>query len=345
MAKTITDIAKEAGVSRATVSGVLNDNPNVSAKTRERVLAIIKKYHYEPNHVARALAMRKTGLVGLIVKDISNPLYSKISLGVEEVCEGAGYNVIIGNTHKDWQREVEYVNLLSRRRVDGLIIFPLQRGVNVAHIRELTEANLPFVLLAEVPGINADLVRSDDETGAYNATRHLLEQDRQNLMYVAGPESFLANDRRLKGFKKALREFDVKQSNRILQSGWRLQDGYQAGKHLVQQKKALPDGVFCYNDPVAIGFMRALLEHQVRIPQDVAVIGFDDAAVSGYLNPGLTTVAQPACDIGRQAALRLIERINEKTKRAPAKHIYLKTELVIRESSGVLRENFSASFR
>ncbi len=335
MTKTISDIAHEAGVSRATVSGVLNDNPNVSAKTRERVLAIIKKHNYEPNHMARALALRKTGLVGLIVKDISNPLYSKISLGVEEICEAAGYSVIIGNTHKDWQREVEYVNLLKRRRVDGLIIFPLQRGVNISHIRELQEANLPFVLLAEVPGIDADLVRADDKTGAYNATRHLLEQGYRDLVYISGPESFLANDRRLLGFQNALQEFAITfDSSCLVKSGWRFHDGYEAGKSLIQQKKKLPDGAFCYNDPVAIGFMRALSENGIQIPRQVAVIGFDDSSVSAYLNPGLTTVAQPAREIGRQAAQRLMERIREKTKRAPAKHIYMQTHLVIRESCG-----------
>lgn len=334
MAKTISDIAKEAGVSRATVSGVLNDNPNVSEKTRERVLAIIKKYNYEPNHVARALALRKTGLIGLVVKDISNPLYSKISLGVEEVCEETGYSVIIGNTHKEWQREVEYVNLLKRRRVDGLIIFPLQRGVDISHIRELKEANLPFVLLAEVPDLDADLVRSDDETGAYQATRHLLNLGRRHVLYIAGPPSFMANDRRLEGFKRALGEYDIELTpQHLVQSGWRLEDGYEAGKRIVEEQKML-DGAFCYNDPVAIGLMRALLESGQRIPDDIAIVGFDDSSVSGYLNPGLTTVAQPAHEIGRQAALRLVKRIRDKEKIKSTKQLYLDTQLIVRDSTG-----------
>ena len=145
---TIADIAKEAGVSRATVSGVLNDNPNVSAKTRERILEIIKKHNFTPNAVARALALRHTGLIGLIVKDISNPLYSKISLGVEEVCEKQGYNVIIGNTHTSTEREADYVELLKQRRVDGLILFPMQKEVDISHLHELVQLNLPFVLLS-----------------------------------------------------------------------------------------------------------------------------------------------------------------------------------------------------
>ncbi len=201
---TIADIAKEAGVSRATVSGVLNNNPNVSTKTRERISAIIKKYNFTPNAVARALALQHTGLIGLIIKDISNPLYSKISLGVEQVCEKEGYSVIIGNTHTDIDREVAYMDLLKQRRVDGLIIFPAQRGVHVGHLQELLQQKLPFVLLANVPGIDTDLVRCDDEGGAFAAVQQFIRSGRKKLIYISGPGDFLASDRRLNGFRRAL---------------------------------------------------------------------------------------------------------------------------------------------
>ena len=146
MALTISDIAQLAGVSRATVSGVLNGSSTVSEKTKKKVLAIIEKHNYRPNEVARALALRHTGLIGLIIRDISNPLFSKIALGVEEVCIRRGYSVIIGNTRKEPEREITNINLLRRRRVDGLIIIPLQNVPDLSHIWELKREKYPFVL-------------------------------------------------------------------------------------------------------------------------------------------------------------------------------------------------------
>jgi len=339
MAITISDIAQIAGVSRATVSGVLNNSPLVSKKTKERVMAIIKEYNYRPNEIARALALKHTGLLGLIVKDISNPLYSKITLGVEEACAENGYSVIIGNTHKNWDKEVSHVNLLKRRRVDGLIIFPLQKGTDLSHIRELKEEDYPFVLLAEVPGIEADLVRSDDETGALGAVEHLIKLGRKRIAYITGPDTALASDRRLSGFRRALEKNKISFSEHcVLKGGWRFEDGYTAGKEMLSRGDFNPDGVFCYNDQVAIGFIRALGESGLQVPRDVAVVGFDDAGVSAYLETSLTTVAQPAKKIGYESAKLLIKRIMEKRNKdaehMPIEKKFLKTELIIRESCG-----------
>ncbi len=334
MAITIADIAREAGVSRATVSGVLNNNPNVAAKTKERIQAIIEKHGYRPNAMARALALQSTGMIGLIVKDISNPLYSKIALGVEEICDDAGYSVVMGNTHKDWEREVEFANLLKNRRVDGLIIFPLQKNTDLHHIQELEAAHLPFVLLADLPGVDADLVRADDESGAFEAAEHLIQQGCKKLAYISGPKEFFASDRRLNGFKKALKKHHIEFNEAcVFQSGWRMEDGYNTGLRMVQNTSVQPDGIFCYNDPVAIGLMRALIEHGRRIPQDVAVVGFDDDDISAFVQPGLTTVAQPAQEIGRLATQQLLERIQAKENEGTPERIYLKTNLIVRGSS------------
>ena len=332
---TISDIAKDAGVSRATVSGVINDNPNVSAKTKEKVLAIIKKHKFTPNAVARALALQYTGLIGLVVKDISNPLYSKISFGVEEICEKEGYNVIIGNTHTSTNREVAYVELLKQKRVDGLIVFPMQKNVDITHLHEMSQSSLPFVLLADVPGIDADLVRADDETGAYEAVQHLIRGGRKKLMYISGPEQFTASDRRLKGFRRAHEENGIEfRESQVVRSGWRLEDGYLTGEQLAGNPKNVPDGLFCYNDPVATGVIRALFEHGLSVPQDVGVVGFDDDFVSAYLKPGLSTVAQPALEIGRAAATRVLQRIRSNGKNWKPEKQYLKTKLIVRESCG-----------
>ena len=335
MAMTIGDIARLAGVSRATVSGVLNSSPTVSEKTRIKVLAIIKKHNYRPNEVARALALNHTDTLGLVVKDISNPLYSKISLGVEEIIDEENFSVIIGNTHKDQKREVSLVTMLKRRRVDGLIIFPVQKTENIQHIKDLVNENYPFVLLAEIPGIDADFVRADDETGAFEATAHLLKLGRQKVGYISGPESALASDRRRKGYERALLANGVTPNSDLVRlGGWRVEDGYRAGREFISCSGNCPDSVLCYNDSVAIGLMRALVEAGVKVPQDTAVIGFDDAGVGAFLETGLTTVAQPAQEIGRRAAKLIMDRIKEISDFTETQKVLLNTKLIVRETCG-----------
>jgi DNA-binding LacI/PurR family transcriptional regulator len=312
---------------------VLNENPAVNKKTRDRILKIIQEYNYKPNEIARSLALKHTRLLGLIVKDISNPLYGKISMGVEQICNQYGYSLIIGNTHKDWEREVTNIAVLERRRVDGLIIFPLQKHVNTDHIAALKKNDFPFILLAEIPGIKADLVRAEDESGAFQATTHLIRSGCRRVAYLKGPSIAMASDRRLRAYKKALTNAGLQyDDDYVLDGGWRIEDGYQAGKALCKSHKPLPDGIFCYNDSVAIGLLRALVEGGKRIPEDVAIVGFDDAGMGGYLETALTSVRQPAVEIGRKAAELLLRRI--KNKNLPFKKIFLKTELIVRETCG-----------
>ena len=335
MAMTISDIARLAGVSRATVSGVLNQSPAVGEKTKARVLAIIAEHNYKPNEVARALARKQTGMIGLLVKDISNPLYSQIALGVEEACAQRGYSVIMGNTHKEHEREIANINLLKRRRVDGLIIFPLQKGSDLGHIHDLATENYPFVLLAEVPGVDADLVRADDETGAFAATEHFIRSGKQRIAYIRGPESALASDRRLRGYRRALLKHDIiSRDEWIFKGGWRIEHGYLAGQAMLKSFGENPDGVFCYNDSVAIGFIRALNEAGIQVPLDIAVIGTDDSRVSAYLETALTTVAQPAHEIGFKAMDLLWRRMQHRNESISTRQIFLPTRLVVRETCG-----------
>jgi DNA-binding LacI/PurR family transcriptional regulator len=339
MALTISDIAKLAGVSRATVSGVLNNSPTVSERTKTKVLAIIEKHNYRPNAIARALALKQTGVIGLLVKDISNPLYSQIAMGVEELCVDNNYSVIMGNTNTQPERELSKINLLKRRQVDGLILLPVQKGVDMGHLWELRKENYPFVLLAEVPGIQADLVRADDEKGAFEAVDHLIKLGRRRIGYICGPETAMASDRRLEGYRRALIENNlVPREDLVITCGWRLEHGYQAGLRLREGNNPMPDALFCYNDSVALGLIRALTEGQIDVPDDVAVVGFDDAPTSGFLETALTTVAQPAHRIGYRAAQVLLDRIHAKNNSSPFQSIFLETHLVVRESCGANRK-------
>lgn len=339
MSLTISDIAKLAGVSRATVSGVLNNSPTVRERTKDRVLAIIKKHNYRPNAIARALALKQTGVIGLLVKDISNPFYSQIAMGVEEVCVDNNYSVIMGNTNTQPERELSKINLLKNRQVDGLILLPVQKGVDLGHLWELRRENYPFVLLAEVPGIHADLVRADDEKGAFDAVEHLIKLKKRRIAYVCGPKTALASDRRLEGFRRALIQNNfVPKDELVIAGGWRLEHGYQAGLDLRKHSDPLPDAVLCYNDSVALGLIRALTEGQIEVPEDVAVIGFDDAPTSAFLETALTTVAQPAHMIGYRAGEVLLQRIHNKNSDSAFQSIFLPTRLRIRESCGAQKK-------
>ena len=334
MPLTIGDIAKLAGVSRATVSGVLNNSPTVSKKTYERVMAIIQENNYRPNAVARALALNKTGILGLVVKDISNPLYSQIALGVEEICDENEYHLMISNTHQDWARQVNNINTLKRRRVDGLIIFPLQKGHDLEHIHNLEKEKFPYVLLAELPGVESDLVRADDEHGTQLAVDHLYKLGRRRVVHVTGPEVAMATERRLHAFRQAVESLGHKFDNSmIIPGGWRYKDGYKAGYQISQCLRECPDGIFCYNDSVAVGLIRAMTEQGKNIPQDISIMGFDDSGIASYLETSLTTVAQPAREIGRKAAELILEQIKSRKKAKP-RTILLPTRLIVRETCG-----------
>jgi DNA-binding LacI/PurR family transcriptional regulator len=334
MALTISDIARLAGVSRATVSGVLNNSPAVSEKTKQRVLEIIKKNNYKPNEIARALALKQTGLIGLLVNDISNPLYSKVALGVEDVCVEEGYSMIMSNSRRDYEREIANVNLLKRRRVDGLIILPLQNDTDLGHIFQLKQETFPFVLLAEVPGIDADVIRVDDENGAYEATEHLIRQNRKTIIHISGPQEQLATQRRIRGYQRALVAHDlVPKDDLIFPGGDRLSHGYHCGRKVLSSP-VKPDAAVCFNDSVAVGFIRALIEAGIRVPEDLSVIGFDDSGASAYLETSLTTMAQPAQQIGQKAAELLMRSISHKDNPPDTQKILLNPELVVRETCG-----------
>jgi DNA-binding LacI/PurR family transcriptional regulator len=219
--------------------------------------------------------------------------------------------------------------------VDGLIIFPVQSREKLDHIADLCKENYPFVLLAEIPGVKADLVRADDESGAFEATEHLIKLGRKKIAYISGPGGALASDRRRSGYERALKAYGNDPTSELVSpGGWRVKDGYLAGRKFLSCKENCPDAILCYNDSVAIGLIRALIEGGIKIPQDVSVVGFDDAGVGAYLETGLTTVAQPALEIGRRAATILMNRIKNKNNNKKYKKVLLSTKLIVRETCG-----------
>ena len=334
MTVTISDIARIADVSKATVSAVLIDRPGISRETRERVREIVKRLNYRPNQVARSLSNRETQSIGLIVKEIDNPYFTKIMKGVVDACSGHGYTMLLGSSELSPEKEIASVESLLHQRVDGLIISPLQ-GVNFdfAYLAELVRDRIPLVMLEEVRNFQTNVVDVESREAAMKAVRHLIATGHERIVYFAGPEMSHHNRERIEGFRSAYVEHGFpSRLEDIVPAGSTLAAGYAAGKRVFAGPGDRPTAVFCFNDLVAIGLMNALLEVGIRVPEDVSIIGFDDNPFCELVRVPLTTIHVPAYEMGVKAAELLIEQIG--CKDTPMKRkVTLEARLVLREST------------
>ena len=334
---TIQDVANRAGVSKATVSAVLNDKGTVKQSTREEVLAAIRELNYRPNPAARRL-LSSGGIrsVGFVLREIANPYYAEIIAGAEDYLRDRGYIVVIAASEGEFETEQRIVNLLTLKDVDGLLLTPvLDQETDLAHLFDLKRRNVCFVLLEEVHGIQANLVDVDNTAGAKQAVRHLIELGHSRIVHFGGPEYSLHSDERIAGVRAAYSESRLVFSDEVvLRVGDSLMDGYRTGLDFFQGRGAdeRPTAVTCYNDLVAIGLCRALDELGIRVPEDVSVVGYDDLQLLDYVFPRLTSVQVPKREVGRMAAEILHQNI-ESSGAQPPRKVYLHAELVVREST------------
>jgi LacI family transcriptional regulator len=306
---TITEIAKLANVSKSSVSLVLNNKPGVSEKTRAKVLGIIKKYRYRPNQIAQSLAGGETRGVGLIIKEIDNPYFGRLMRGVYDACSKLGYTVLLGSSEQLPGKESEIIRTMVSKRVDGLIISPLQNEeADYSNLVDLMKDAYPLVILGSLPNYPANSVDIDNHAAAFDAVSHLIQLGHRNIAHLAGPSGH--GMKRLEGYKAALLEHSLPlRKNSIIHVDPYAPNGYQAGREMFAGVKDPPTAVFCYNDLVAIGLMNALLDLGIDVPGSVSVMGFDDIDLAGYLRIPLSTVRMPAYEIGTSAANLLISRL------------------------------------
>jgi DNA-binding LacI/PurR family transcriptional regulator len=330
---TISEIAKLANVSKSAVSIVLNNKRGVSEKTRKIILDTIKKYNYNPNHNAQSLAAKETKSIGLIIKEIDNPYFSKVMKGVYDACSESGYSVLLGSSELSTNKETEIINALLSKRVDGLLISPLQREESdYPYLFNLLKENYPLVVLGEIVNYSTNIVDIDNFRAAYDAVSYLIKLGHKRIAYLAGPIHSGHGQKRLEGYKHALIDNNLTINNRdILTIEPYTPNGYKAGRELFLNKKDHPSAVFCYNDLVAIGLIDALLELKIRVPEKVSVIGFDNIDFSKYVKIPLTTVQMPAYEIGKAATNLLINRIVNSSEQSKEKLI-LKHKLIKRNS-------------
>jgi LacI family transcriptional regulator len=330
---TILQVANQAGVSPTTVSHVINKTRFVSAEVTERVQAAMNELGYQPNALARSLRRGQTLTLGLILPDSANPYFAEVGREIESLTFQNGYSLILCNAEDNGHKESIYTDVLSKKQVDGMIF--VATGTESDSVRTLLKQRLPLVLVdRQLDGIEADTVLTDNYCGGILAAKHLAGAGHARFGCITGPSYLTPSAERVTGFLETLTGFGIPTQHITLQSGnFHPDSGYQAGFQLMRAEQR-PTAIFCCNDMMAIGLYRAIAELGLRIPDDVAVIGFDDIDLSQYLTPPLTTIKQPKHQIGEAAVGMLLERI--KDRNLPARRVMLKTQLVVRKSTGTL---------
>ncbi len=327
---TIDDIAKLAGVSYQTVSRVINNKPYVSAATKQRVQKVIAEMDYRPNPIARSLATARTATIGLVVPDISNPYFSAIARGVEQVAYAHNYSVLLCNTGEDASRELEVLHTLDERYVDGVIACGL-RHEDALLQEALTQFPATVLVNRHFTDETIPAIMVDDVLGGYMATQHLLQMGHTAVGFMAGPTNSYSGVKRLQGYQQALEEANI-----VCRTGWVQHSlptvaGGEAAAHSLLSNHPELSALFCYNDLVAIGVLRHCAVQGRRVPQDMAIVGYDNIMLATLVSPPLTTCHVPREEMGSQAVSMLLNCINNEAKKCD--EIVVTPELIIRAST------------
>jgi DNA-binding LacI/PurR family transcriptional regulator len=325
---TLADIAKATGLAKSTISGALNNKSGFSEKTRQRVLKAAEELGYIPNEIARGLSSKSTGSIGLIIKDITNPFYNHITKGVQEIASEHGYTVFLCSSGEEHHAEIQHIQAMVRKRVDGLIIAPLLEEVTFDHFFELKEKDMPFVLLGKVPGLSCDTYEFDDYDGGRQVTEHLLSMGHTQICFIRGPKTSKAAKMRYSAFIDTLKEHGIEEDERyVFQNANGLVDGMSIGKQIAELSDR-PTAVICFDDVIAIGVVKALMEAGLNVPEDLSIIGFDDIELNTF---PLTTVSIPTYEAGKALAWTLFDRIL-KRRVSGFQHITFEQKLIVRSS-------------
>lgn len=332
MSITIKEIAQLAGVSKTTVSKVLNNkDESISQATREKIQKIVKENNYVQNKLAQSLVTKKTNTIGLLIPDIRNPFFTEISRGVEDKAHEEGYNIILCNTDEDSEKEYKGIVTLLGRMIDG-IIFAASSDTNRKNVN-YSNITIPTVLIDKSVNINLGnlkgTIKLDNFQGAYMATKYLLDNGHRKILNLCGPLNEITSDR-LEGYKKALYEYGIEyREDLVVEGKYKIEWGYNFIKNIVNKDFS---AIFCGNDLIAIGVIKGLEEMGLNVPNDVSVVGFDDIQIASLITPSLTTIRQPAYDIGYKASEILIRDL-ENNDIKDLDTLVFKPELIVRSST------------
>lgn len=333
------DVAKYAGVSRATVSAVINKNKFVSKQLTKRVKRAIRELNYRPNAIARSLKLKKTHTIGLVIHNITSPFWPPVVKAIENYLAKDGYNIILGSTDEDPDKERVTLEVLREKQVDGIILMPAGNK-NKGYIQEIVNSRLPLVFLDRgIDGVDTHIVGIDHYRGAYNAVRHLIASNHRRIGIVSFPVHIISSAERVEGYKRALKDCDIPIDQSLIKIGdFTEESGYEKTLELLAMRKP-PDALFTCNHLLTVGALKAIKEKKLRIPKDIALIGFDDLPWTSCFDPPLTMIAQPTHALGVAAAKIMIESLKYKKRMQKSKKLILEPKLIVRESCGCRKDS------
>ncbi len=325
------DIAKIAGVSLGTVSHVLNNSAGVREPLRQRVLAAVQAASYQPSQLARGLRRVKTNMIGMIIPDITNPFFPAVVRGAEDVAFSNGYRLILCNTDNDHSKELVHLNELRTYLPAGLIVIPSNFSDLSVQAESYRRVGTGVVCIDRLPkNWTGDSVTADNEGGAYNATRCLLQMGHTKLAAITGPMHLTNANERLSGFKRAMRKAKLHLAPEYMQETTFDKQGGHSKTVILLRLIPRPTAIFAGNDMIALGALMAIREAGLRCPEDISLIGFDDLDLAETTNPALSSVSQSGYQLGSTAARILLDRLEG--DKGPAKHLVLETYLKLRHS-------------
>lgn len=308
---TLADIAREVEVSKTTVSMVLNNKDgNISQETREKILKKAKELNYVPNFLAKSLTTNKSYSIGVIVPDIQNPFFSEMAKAIEKIAEKSGYSMILCNTFNNKEKEENHINLLMSKSIDGIIIAPVSEDIK--GLKKLESNGIPFVivdrLIKDYENING--VFSNNKEGVTLGIDFLYKKDKKNIAFVVGESELETSKKRLEAYIERCRELNILNEDIIIYADYSMEGGFESTKTLIN-KQIEVDSIFYSSDVMAIGGMKYLLRNGYKIPKDISILGFDNINISSFMEPELTTVAQPISKMGEESIKLLLKLINK----------------------------------
>ena len=334
MAVTIEDIAKEAQVSIATVSRVMNDSKAVSSELRERVLDAIERNHFKPNSFARGLVTDRSNIIGVIVTDISNPVISTTIKGINSVCQEKGFTVLVSESDGDGKKEQQLLERLEEQKVTGVLLAGM--NVDAARVREMLKMDFPIVMVTQQSSDGQTTINTvihDNVKAIMDAVSFLYVNGHRRIAFIGGPENdYSSGEKRLEGFRRAIEQLglDIPESY-IVHGDFTYEGGRECMRQIYEENAVLPTAVLVCSDLMAAGAVSGASGLGLRIPEDLSIMGFDDTELARYLNPALSTVRIPYFEEGKRAAEELFALI-ETGKKATGKLVYV-THKVIRRFS------------
>jgi len=335
MGVTIKDVARIAGVDPSTVSRVIADSPRISKKTKEKVIKVMEELDFHPNAIARSLASRSTKTIGVIMplsseKIFINPFFTEVMRGISTSSLKRGYDILFSTGGSSDEEYITTSRIVNERRIDGLIL--LTSRIQDKTIDDLIRRKLPFVVIGKPSKLeNVNWVDNDNQEACYNATEHLIKQGHRNIGFIGGDFTYVFMCERFKGYKRALDHYNIRFNKEYLSLGDFLEEGgYSAMKKLLELN-SIPTAIVAADDLMAFGAMRAIKEHGLSIPEDIAIVGFNDTPLANFTDPTLSSVEIFVHELGYNASEILINHLEHPSEQK--NHIIIQTNLKVRKSS------------